>query len=183
MRQSGKGKLDSEWGNGPRYKQAELDALEFIKAQPVWNKMICVVGSNSSRTDGVWIKEDRIKFLTEVKSRDSFGEKSPLEFTWDNLLNKYQGKYLISKGKVDENIEVAKFHGVPFYLIINFMLESKLLFIPVSNSDGEMIVPFEEKMSQKTQGTSNGGEKLDDLYYLDVSKSPSNRWMDMGQRS
>ena len=99
MRISGKGKLDSEWGNGPRYKQAELDALNFIKLQPLWKDMTCAVGSSSSRTDGLWIKGESLKFLTEVKSRDTFGKNSSLEFTWDNLLNKYQGKYLISQGK------------------------------------------------------------------------------------
>ena len=181
MREGGKGKLDSEWGNGPRYKQAELDALEFIKRQPGWDEMICAVGSNSSRTDGLWIKGVALKFLTEVKSRDTFGKNSSLEFTWDNLLNKYQGKYLISKGKIDENVDVAKFHGVSFYLIINFMLESKLLFIPVSNQDGDMVVSYTEKKQVTTQDTSNGGKKRDDLYYLDISDSPASRWMEMGE--
>jgi len=178
MRISGKGKLDSEWGNGPRYKQAELDALNFIKLQPLWKDMTCAVGSSSSRTDGLWIKGESLKFLTEVKSRDTFGKNSSLEFTWDNLLNKYQGKYLISQGKIDENVEVAKFHGIPFYLIINFMVESKLLFVPVSDLDGNMIVDYSVK-ELFTQGTSNGGRKKDKVYHLDVSTSPDSRWMSM----
>ena len=171
-------KLDSEWGRGPRYKEAELKSLEFIKGQPLWEKMTCVVAANHSRTDGLWTLNNRLKFLTEVKSRDSFGKNSSLEFTWNNLLSKYKGEYMISKSKIDENVSVAKFFGVPFYLIVNFMIENKLLFIPISDAEGKMIVAHREE-KRTTQSTSNGGVKSDLVYQLDVSKSPSNRWMQM----
>lgn len=172
-------KLDSEWGRGPRYKEAELKSIEFIKGQPVWEKMTCVVAANHSRTDGLWTLNNHLKFLTEVKSRDSFGKNSSLEFTWNNLLSKYKGEYMISKSKIDENVSVAKFFGVPFYLIVNFMIENKLLFIPISDAEGKMIVTHREE-KRTTQSTSNGGVKSDFVYQLDVSKSPSSRWMQMG---
>jgi hypothetical protein len=173
-------KLDSEWGRGPRYKEAELKSIDFIKTQPLWEKMTCVVAANHSRTDGLWTLNNCLKFLTEVKSRDSFGKNSSLEFTWNNLLSKYKGEYMISKSKIDENVSVAKFFGVPFYLIVNFMLENKLLFIPVSDSEGNMVVKHREE-ERTTQSTSNGGVKRDLIYQLDVSATPSNRWMDMSQ--
>ena len=173
-------KLDSEWGRGPRYKQAELDALDFLKADPEWKGLTCIVGPNQSRTDGLWTRDNTLQFLTEVKSRDSFGTKSKLPFTWENLVAKYKGEYMISKSKIVDNVHASKVLGVPFFLIVNFMLQNKLLTIPISNREGEMIVNYKEE-ERITQNTSNGGIKKDWVYQLDVNNPPPHRWKDMSQ--
>lgn len=158
-------KLDCEWGEGLRFMDAERQAFNVLRNN-AGNEWTWLSNEKASRTDYFVAKNNQLKTLIEIKSRDTYSRnKEKIPFTWDALQKEFGGEYLISKDKIDDNITISRILNIPFFLVINFMREDFLVRFQITNKRGEMIIPFRQD-SRVTQATSNGGTKTDLVYMI-----------------
>ena len=160
-------KLDCEWGEGLRFIESEKEALQVLKqnAGEEWNWLSC---PKSSSTDYLATKNNQLKTLIEIKSRETFKlNKEKIPFTWRNFQEHLNGEYLVSEQKIKDNSEASRIFSIPFFLVINFLHEGFLLRLQITDKSGKIIIPFKEK-TRTTQATSNGGIKEDKVYLIDT---------------
>ena len=157
--------LDCEWGNGPRFMAGQQEALNTLR-NTAGEEWTWLGAGKASRTDYFLAKNNQLKTLFEIKTRDTITRnKEKIPFTWGILQSEYDGEYLISKDKIDDNIFISRILNIPFLLVINFLHEDFLLSLRITDKSGEMIIPFRE-VEKVTQATSNGGQKTDLVYML-----------------
>ena len=99
-------KLDCEWGEGLRFIESEKEALNVLKqkAGEEWNWLSC---AKSSSTDYFAVKNNQLKTLIEIKSRETFKRnKEKIPFTWRNFQEHLNGEYLVSEQKIKDNISI-----------------------------------------------------------------------------
>lgn len=103
--------------------------------------------------------------VAEIKSRRMAG-KVPL--TVDYLAN--NGGYLITHDKLKFGANASFLFSVPYFLIVNLLLESKLLIWQITDDQGLFLFDFDTRETS-TQMTCNGGEIVRPNSYLPVDKA------------
>lgn len=103
--------------------------------------------------------------VAEIKSREMAGN-APL--TVDYLSN--NGGYLVTHDKLKYGSDASNLFEVPFYLIVNLLLENKILIWKVTDDRGLFLFDFDTK-NTATQMTCNGGSIVRPNSYLPVDKA------------
>lgn len=97
--------------------------------------------------------------IAEIKSREKAG---------DVILNReYVEKhgYLVTYDKIKYGAQISSFYKVPFFLIVNLLLDNRVLVWQLTDAYGNKTMDFEVKET-KTQKTCNGGEIIRRNAYL-----------------
>lgn len=103
--------------------------------------------------------------VAEIKSREMAGN---VPLTIDYLLN--NGGYLVTHDKLVYGSEASNLFGVPFFLIVNLLLENKILIWKVTDNQGLFLFDFETK-NTSTRMTCNGGTIVRPNSYLPADKA------------
>lgn len=103
--------------------------------------------------------------VAEIKSRELAGN---VPLTVDYLSN--NGGYLVTHDKLKYGSEASNLFEVPFYLIVNLLLENKILIWKVTDDRGLFLFDFDTK-NTATQMTCNGGSIVRPNSYLPVDKA------------
>lgn len=103
--------------------------------------------------------------VAEIKSRNMAGSQ-PL--TVDYLRN--NGGYLITHDKLKFGSDASYMFSVPFYLVVNLLMEDKILIWQVTDDQGLFIFDFDTR-DTSTKMTCNGGEIVRPNSYLPVDKA------------
>lgn len=103
--------------------------------------------------------------VAEIKCRKTAG---PVPLTYEYL--KSNGGYLITHDKLKFGQSASNVFGVPYYLIVNLLVEDRLLIWQVTNDQGVFMFDFDTKETS-TRMTCNGGEIVRPNSYLPVDKA------------
>lgn len=103
--------------------------------------------------------------VAEIKCRKTAGSY-PL--TYDYL--KSNGGYLITNDKLKFGQSASYVFGVPYFLIVNLLVEDRLLIWQVTDDQGVFMFDFDTKETS-TRMTCNGGEIVRPNSYLPVDKA------------
>jgi len=103
--------------------------------------------------------------VAEIKCRRSAGK---LPLTYEYL--KSNGGYLITHSKLTFGQSASNVFGVPYFLIVNLLVEDRILVWKVTDDQGVFQFDFETKETP-TQMTCNGGEIVRPNAYLPVDKA------------
>lgn len=103
--------------------------------------------------------------IAEIKSRKMAGS-SPL--TREYLKN--NGGYLITHDKLKFGSSASFVFSVPFYLIVNLLMEEVILIWKITDDQGLFMFDFETK-DTLTKMTCNGGEIVRPNSYLPIDKA------------
>lgn len=103
--------------------------------------------------------------VAEIKNREYAGS---VPLTYDYLLN--NGGYLVSYHKIESGSKTSSLLEVPFYLIVNLLLDKKMLIWKITNENGEFEFEFETKRTS-SKATCNGGLAVRLNSYLPVLKA------------
>jgi hypothetical protein len=97
--------------------------------------------------------------VAEIKSRMLAGpEKITAEYVKKN-------GYLVTAAKLQAGAKLSAINRVPFFLIVNLLLDNKLLVWEITDSEGNYNIDLNIK-STSTQKTCNGGSVIRDNAYL-----------------
>lgn len=91
-----------------------------------------------------------VSSIVEVKCREFAGGK-PFDLDYVR-----QNGYLVTLAKILENARYSKMFGVPFVIAVKLILSNELLIWKVTDSSGEIIIPYTTRETF-TQKTCNGG--------------------------
>jgi hypothetical protein len=89
--------------------------------------------------------------IAEIKSRKMAG---------DRILNREyvaQNGYLVTNEKLRYGAVVSSFYKVPFFLIVNLLLDKRILVWQITDKAGNFTMDY-KIIETKTQKTCNGGE-------------------------
>lgn len=103
--------------------------------------------------------------VAEIKSREMAGS---VPLTVDYLAN--NGGYLVTHDKLKYGSEASNLFSVPFFLIVNLLMENKILIWKVTDDQGLFLFDFETR-DTPTQMTCNGGTITRPNSYLPVDKA------------
>lgn len=91
--------------------------------------------------------------LAEIKCRRMAGDK-----VLDREYVKNNG-YLVTYAKLKYGALASSFYKVPFYLIVNLLLDKRILVWQVTDKAGDYTMDF-KILDTKTQATCNGGSTI-----------------------
>lgn len=97
--------------------------------------------------------------IAEIKSRKYAGNK-----VIDRAYVESFG-YLVTYEKIKYGAQVSSFYKVPFFLIVNLLLDKRILVWQITYPNGEHTMDF-KVIETKTQKTCNGGEIVRRNAYL-----------------
>lgn len=158
--------LDCQTPKGRKFISHQLRTQSLLEKKGY--KFLNMASSDSAAD--VLIAKDVDGILTlcgvaEIKSREMAGNQ-PL--TVDYLSN--NGGYLVTHDKLRYGSEASNLFEVPFYLIVNLLLENKILIWKVTDDQGLFLFDFETK-NTSTKMTCNGGTIVRPNSYLPVDKA------------
>lgn len=97
--------------------------------------------------------------VAEIKSRRMAGER-----VIDREYVKRNG-YLVTYDKIKYGAQISSFYKVPFFLIVNLLLDNRILVWQLTHANGEKTMDY-KVLDTKTQKTCNGGEIVRRNAYL-----------------
>lgn len=97
--------------------------------------------------------------IAEIKSRRMAGDK-----VIDRAYVEKNG-YLVTYDKIKYGAQISSFYKVPFFLIVNLLLDKRVLVWQITNPNGSHTMDFKVIESQ-TQKTCNGGSIVRKNAYL-----------------
>lgn len=97
--------------------------------------------------------------VAEIKSRRMAGDK-----IIDREYVKRNG-YLVTYDKIKYGAQISSFYKVPFFLIVNLLLDNRILVWQLTHANGEKTIEY-KLADTKTQKTCNGGEIIRRNAYL-----------------
>lgn len=157
-------KLDINTEKGQLSLKDERDAQEIVKK--CWGVSIIETPKKSTaKCDGLLVKNE-----TELIA--CFETKCRYDMTYELLQER--GSWLITLEKLKKGSQISKLLQVPYYGFLYLLPESNpeekiLLYVKITNSNGEFLFDIEESV-QTTRMTINGGE-IDRLNgYIPVDK-------------
>lgn len=125
----------------------------------------CEVASSSKAKqelawiDGVLIRDGEVKGCIEVKSRN---------MNFDKLTQ--FGSYLISMDKLNKGKMIAsQGFEAPFFVFVVLIPDKRIFFWKVSDEKGNFLMPIQME-SRKTKFNCAGGERVENVAYLPLSK-------------
>lgn len=144
--------LDCQTPNGKKFISHQLRTQRLLekKGYKFFN-----MSTESAKSD-VLIAKDVDGMMTlcgvaEIKSREMAGS---VPLTVDYL--RTNGGYLITSDKLSYGADASNLFTVPFYLIVNLLIDKKILIWKITDDQGLYLFDFETK-NTSTQMTCNGG--------------------------
>ena len=142
-------------------QQQELDAVGlFLRKYPALsyihtpkNRPVCF--------DGFVVKDNEVKSLVEVKCRNILGQK---------LKTAYNNEWLITYDKFLEIQKIAEVLYLPITFFFYLVPEKTLLVKRVWDPETKQIAKHYVE-TRNTQATVNGGRKICDCMFIDVSNA------------
>jgi hypothetical protein len=97
--------------------------------------------------------------IAEIKSRRMAGDK-----VLDRAYVEQNG-YLVTYDKIKYGAQISSFYKVPFFLIVNLLLDNRILVWQLTQPNGSHTMDF-KILETKTQATCNGGSAIRRNAYL-----------------
>lgn len=135
-------------------------ALEIIQD----TYKVDVASSSKSKFEKAWIdavliRDGEVKACVEVKSRNMNFEKL-----------KSLNSYMISADKINKGVMIAsKAFECPFIVFVVLIPDKRMFYWKISDEKGNLLMPITTK-SQKTPFNCAGGERIENVSYLPLSK-------------
>lgn len=103
--------------------------------------------TDAAAVDGFILKSGEMVGVAEIKSRDS---------TYDNMMNSFNGEWLLTFQKLLDIQSVSRLLRLPAYGFIYLVPDEMVLAVVLTDSSGELVCKYRNEQTQ-TQKTVNGG--------------------------
>ena len=146
--------LDSQTPKG----QICIAAEEYVASRicEMWGCSALRLGAEAAHFDRLFHRGGQIVAVAEIKNRD---------MDWEQLVA--FGSYLITAKKLEQGAQLARLLSAPFYLFVRLGDSKDMVYWPVANTDGDIVVAHTIRRTQ-TQATVNGGIAVRDNAYLSL---------------
>ena len=152
--------LDCETPLGKKFIEEQYKTQELLKAR---GYTIINTPSKDHNSDILLAKEiDGLLTLygiAEIKSRRMAGDR-----VIDRAYVEKNG-YLVTYDKIKYGAQISSFYKVPFFLIVNLLLDKRVLVWQITNPNGSHTMDF-KILETATQRTCNGGTIIRKNAYL-----------------
>lgn len=119
--------------------------------------------ARASAVDAVLIQDGSlVGAIVETKCRYDLG--------YSKFFSVFRGEWLMTLSKVTRCAEVSRLLCVPFYGFLYLSAEDLLLTQRITNSSGQIVVPYRVD-STETQAGVNGGTARRDNAFIDMSSA------------
>jgi hypothetical protein len=153
--------LDCNTEKGRFWIQAQNQAAsrfaEFFNMRLVYTS-----DTTAADIDCLFFKNDTIKAIAEIKSRDI-----------DRAYLEKVKTYLITKEKLEKGVRLARALVVPYLLIVNCVKDNSLVWWKIANSEGEFCVSMNLQRTV-SQNNCNGGEANRYNAYIPITEG---KWL------
>ena len=153
--------LDINTPNGQRAAALQLRATEIVFGRSDAFSFVHTPTNDASAIDGFIVKAGVATGIAEAKSRD---------MTYEQLIGPFKGEWLLTLQKLQDIAAVSKLLFLPGYGLLYLVPSARVLVIPLTASNGNIICSYREEMTE-TQATCNGGKIFRENAYINVANA------------